>query len=69
MIKVGDRFGRWVVLDAAGRTPQRAARWRVRCQCGSVKLVRGDNLGGGSAKSCGCLRRDLLADRNRGRAA
>lgn len=56
---VGDRFGRWAVLErmsAAGVTP---IVWRVRCRCGVEKLLKAHVLIQGKSKSCGCYRRDF----------
>ena len=62
--KRGQRFGRLVVLD---RVPPRrgdlTVRWRCRCDCGRVAVVKSYLLGR-DTKSCGCFRRDVGATKN-----
>jgi len=59
----GQRFGRLVVLDYA-RTPHPTREGyyiyqaRVRCDCGTEKVVRPQHLRNGSTRSCGCWRRE-----------
>jgi hypothetical protein len=57
----GKRFGRWVALALH---PERSrlglARWVCRCDCGSERIVLGNNLRSGATTSCGsatCCRR------------
>lgn len=64
----GRRFGRWTVLGLAGGQTtnvngQRVAFWSVRCDCGTVRSVRGRTLRDGDSQSCGCLRYGILIDR------
>lgn len=54
-IRVGDRFGRLVVLDEQGRNARRYILYRCRCDCGAEKTVAGVYLAQGETKSCGCL--------------
>ena len=53
----GQRFGKLVVLK---RIKKRGSFWFCRCDCGTEKLVRTNNLRGGSAVSCGCHRKAIL---------
>ena len=58
-IKVGERFGRWVVQSPS--TYQGASvAYECRCDCGTAKLVRADRLRSGKSKSCGCAAREAL---------
>lgn len=50
--------------------------WNCICECGADCVIRGDQLRSGTAKSCGCLFRELSAEKcrivgqnNKGRAA
>ena len=36
-------------------------RWHCRCECGTVKVVAGNNLRSGQVLSCGCLRNERLS--------
>ena len=54
---VGQKFGRWTVLEQAPRGDKPGqARWVCRCECGAEKQVDGFRLRSGESKSCGCLR-------------
>jgi hypothetical protein len=58
-VKVGDRFGEWIVLSGAEDhvTPSRRSHcWNCVCSCGVRKVVIGSNLIGKRTKHCGCLR-------------
>lgn len=56
-VKVGDRFGRLVVIEKASNVGRNVA-WRCVCDCGNEKIVRGVNLVRHATRSCGCLRID-----------
>jgi len=64
---IGRRFGRMTVTSQA---PHAAGRRRVecRCDCGMVKAVDPRELLRGSLQSCGCLHRQVMADKMRSRA-
>lgn len=59
----GQRFGR---LVAIGPTPHRSTNrevlWLCRCDCGTTIERVGRNLKRGTAKSCGCLQKEIVAD-------
>lgn len=50
----GQRFGKLVVIEYAGRNERRESLWRCMCDCGNESIVRGDVLRRGTTKSCGC---------------
>lgn len=50
----GQRFGRLTVIDRAD-TQNSHVRWRCRCDCGNITIVKGIHLKNGHTKSCGCL--------------
>ena len=66
-VKVGDRFGRLVVLREleSVRSPNGSVSRMVecRCVCGEVRGFRLPLLRNGKTKSCGCLARELAAER------
>jgi len=57
--ELGNRYGRLVVIEEAGRTNYREALWLCRCDCGKTVTVRGGDLRRDATLSCGCLKRDL----------
>lgn len=60
----GMKFGRLTVLGRAP-TPGRMARWNCLCACSSERVVLGSSLVNGETRSCGCIRAEMLAERNR----
>ncbi len=54
------RFGRLKVLEYLGGP---GLMYRVLCDCGEVKNIRGGDLRDGSSKSCGCLNREKIIAR------
>lgn len=63
----GKRFGKLLVLERAGRHGHHAC-WKVRCDCGTVKLVAASWLKS-HTKSCGCLKKEReRAQRKHGNA-
>jgi hypothetical protein len=60
--RVGQRYGRLVVLARAHRTDK--WHWLCQCDCGRQKVINGGNLGKGSM-SCGCIRTEMLVERVR----
>ena len=61
----GQVFGRLIALALDG--DGRPARWLCRCSCGEQRSVAAGQLRSGKARSCGCLRREATAGRNRRR--
>lgn len=55
------RFGRLLVLSRVENTSSGQARWKVRCDCGVTKDVRGQALREGLTLSCGCLNAENAA--------
>jgi hypothetical protein len=50
----GQRYGRLVVIQEAGRTTSRGVRWLCQCDCKKFKVVTSGNLRSGNTRSCGC---------------
>ncbi|TGT72937.1 hypothetical protein EN802_13750 [bacterium M00.F.Ca.ET.159.01.1.1] len=61
----GQRFGRLVVVEEAGRTPSGNIRWRCACDCGGEVFTVTAILRKGRSRSCGCLSVELVNARNR----
>lgn len=61
----GQRFGRLTVVRRVENSPAGAARWAVRCDCGTEKNVRSSQLTEGSTVSCGCYLREVAGARVR----
>lgn len=61
----GQQFGRLTVLSRAETSSTGKVRWLCRCVCGGEVVSATTNLRGGSSASCGCVRAEGLAARNR----
>lgn len=57
----GRRFGRLKVTEFAFRRRDRGLFWHCQCRCGQVWTVSTSDLLSGGVRSCGCLRRERLA--------
>ncbi|MFA7176145.1 MAG: hypothetical protein WC114_02765 [Smithellaceae bacterium] len=60
----GQRFGRLVAQYYAGRCGA-VTQWVCLCDCGQYIIVHRGHLQSGRISSCGCLRAELTANRNR----
>jgi hypothetical protein len=67
LVTVGQRIGRWVVVDPEVRVYGGRRGARVRCSCprGTEKEIALADLLSGNSKSCGCLRGEATSQRNR----
>lgn len=65
---IGERYGRLVVIGEADRRRAPCGvterRFVCRCDCGNIKTIAAQTLRSGSAKSCGCLRREMVEEKN-----
>lgn len=61
-------FDRLIALEFVGYGPNHAALWRCACACGAECVVPRTSLLQGYTGSCGCLRRERTAQRNRQRS-
>ena len=63
---VGQKVGRWTVQYLLEeRTKKRGKIYHCKCECGNEKDVPAETLRRGESKSCGCLNRELAAERCR----
>lgn len=62
----GKRFGKLLVLELGNRLGKdRGLFWLCKCDCGTIKEIRGSSLRNGDTKSCGCLAKFLTAERSK----
>lgn len=59
---VGQRFGRWLVLEQVKIGQPGPTMFRCRCDCGNEGVVGARFLNNGKSRSCGCLQRDRAAE-------
>lgn len=60
----GEQFGRWTVLQCAGRGKHGELQYKCRCECGTERIIRRSSLTSGNSKSCGCLSKDIAKKLN-----
>ena len=51
----GQRFGKLLVLERVDSTWDGRARWKCKCDCGTIKETTGEALRRGDTISCGCM--------------
>ncbi len=63
----GQKFGRLTVLERAEKPNGISgsyAYWLCQCDCGEMIVARGSTLRYGDTRSCGCLNRERIAQKN-----
>ena len=61
----GQKFGRLTATKPDGYDKCGNRYWLCECECGNVKRVAAHHLKAGAISSCGCLRSETMAERNR----
>lgn len=56
-------FGRLTALTYKGKDIRGCKLWECKCSCGNTITTKETNLINGRTKSCGCLRKDVNAER------
>jgi len=56
----GQRFGRLLVVEEAGRSVSKKVLWRCLCDCGKEAVVPSGGLVTGNTASCGCLLKEKI---------
>lgn len=58
------KFGRLFVLNVSERNTKSKIYYDCLCECGKLKTVASSELKSGHTRSCGCLARELISERN-----
>lgn len=59
----GQKFGRLTALNIVGANVHKKKIWLCKCDCGNEVQVVGASLWKGLTSSCGCLRKEVTANR------
>ncbi len=59
-VKIGDSYGRLIVLEEMGQNKHGKRLYLCECICGNKTTVVGSQLRSGKTKSCGCLQAESL---------
>lgn len=60
---IGQRFGRWTVINLARIDEHYKKYFHTRCDCGQNGIVASDQLVRGRSRSCGCLHDEEMSAR------
>lgn len=60
----GKHFNQWTVIKRAGSNKKGNSLWECRCECGTIAIVVGYSLTGGTSKSCGCAQKESVSKMN-----
>ena len=60
---VGSKYGKLLVIEQGKHIGAKIA-WVCKCECGTIKEVSGDHLKSGRTRSCGCIREELVGEKN-----
>lgn len=58
--RIGQRFGRLLVLEEAGRNQLKKVLWKCQCDCGTVVVRPSGDLVTGNSVSCGCYLKERI---------
>ena len=58
---IGKKFNKLQVISRAENRNTRQSWWTCKCDCGSIKDIRGIKLINGLTKSCGCIKKNNYA--------
>lgn len=60
--RTGLKYGRLTVIKHNGKDHRNKHLWLCKCDCGNEKVVVSDNLSSDKSNSCGCLKKEFLAN-------
>ena len=58
------KFGKLKVIEYYGSNKNGRALWVCQCECGNKKIISAHDLRQGKTKSCGCIHKKQLINRN-----
>lgn len=61
--EIGNKYGKLTVISKSNKTDSsRNIYWLCQCECGNTTIAQGTKLRNGSRVSCGCQRKEKLAN-------
>jgi hypothetical protein len=60
----GQKFGKLTAVEEAGKNSKGTWQWLWACDCGGTKIAVPAIVKNGNTSSCGCIRREVLEQRN-----
>jgi hypothetical protein len=61
---IGKKFGRLIPIKYMGKDKLDRPLWLCRCACGNEKEIRTQSLVSGNTKSCGCIKKEMVGQKN-----
>ena len=58
--RTGQKFGRLLVLEEAGRNRLKKVLWKCKCDCGNIAVFTSGSLVTGNTVSCGCYLKEKI---------
>lgn len=62
---IGNKYGRLTVISKSDPSMSGQTRYLCKCDCGNEKVFQAANIRNGKSLSCGCIRKEVTASRNR----
>ena len=60
----GNRYGKLIVIQKTAKRSNGYVLWKCKCDCGRYAEVISRHLKSGNTKSCGCLKLEMVGDKN-----
>lgn len=60
-IIIGQRFGRLIVTESAGKDSRGNCLWSCKCDCGGLAVTRSFMLNSGRTMSCSCRQKEIAS--------
>lgn len=61
----GKKFDRLTAIKSIGSDKRNRTKWLCECDCGNTVITLASSLLSGNTKSCGCIKREMLIQRNK----
>ena len=61
---IGKKFGRLTVIELDKAKSYNRPYWICKCECGNTKSIYHYSLTSGATKSCGCLNKEIISQKN-----
>lgn len=58
---IGKKFNKLAVIERIPNSKMGGSMWKCKCECGKEISVLGSNLKLGNTQSCGCLKKECIA--------
>jgi hypothetical protein len=60
----GQKFNYLTVIEHAGKNDINKHLYLCKCDCGNTTITVGESIKSGNTKSCGCMRKQMIVDKN-----